>query len=86
MVVRDMFGSELCVGDTVVFADKRVGSKDIGLDLYVIIEIDDGVVKGCLSSGEYIGCIHYLDNTAERAARIRNPYKTAECWSDTLLS
>ncbi len=86
VLVRDMFGTELFEGDYVVFSDRRLGSDEIGLDLYVIVEITDGVVKGLLSSGEDIGNVHYLDNTAERAAMIRNPYKSAECFGNTLLS
>jgi hypothetical protein len=86
VLVRDMFGSELFEDDYVVFADRRLGSEEIGLDLYVIVEITDGIVKGLLSSGEDIGCVHYLTDTHERAARILNPYKTAECFGDTLLS
>lgn len=86
VLVRDMFGCELFVDDYVVFADKRLYSDDVGLDLYVIVDITDGVVKGLLSSGEDIGCVHYLSNCEERAARIRNPYKTAELFGDTRLS
>jgi hypothetical protein len=85
-VVRDMFGSELFVGDTVVYADKRIGIDDVGLDMYVIAEISDGVVKGIIQSGAYIDYVFYLEDTINRAARIRNPYKTAECFGDTLLS
>lgn len=86
VLVRDMFGCELLVGDYVVFADRRLHSDEIGLDLYVIVDITDGVVKGLLSSGEDIGCVHYLQDTLERAAIIRNPYKTAELFGDTLLN
>lgn len=85
-VIRDMFGNELYIGDCVVYADNRIGTKDVGLDFYVVTSIEDGVVMGLLSSGEYMGDEYYLENTSDRAALIRNPYKTTECFGDTLLS
>ncbi len=76
----DMFGNELLVGDTVVYADTRIGTDAIALDMYEIMEVDDIVAIGELRSGDYIGYRFYLTDTLQRCALIRNPYKTAEAY------
>lgn len=83
--MRDMFGNELFVGDTVVYADATLGMDKITLDMYEITEIDGDVVMGELRSGEYMGNEFYLVDTPSRCALIRNPYKAVDAYqSDTL--
>lgn len=83
--MRDMFGNLLFIGDTVVHADARLETDEIGLDLYEITEIGEYVAKGLLLSGEYIGETYYLEDTEKRSALILNPYKTAGAYRDEIL-
>jgi hypothetical protein len=75
----DIFGNKLYIGDVVVFADKRVDEKVVGLDVYEVVEnVSDNTIKGKLLSGSYAGNFFYLQDTNERCSLIRNVYKTAE--------
>lgn len=75
----DIFGNTLYIGDVVVYADKHMGEKTVGLFLYEVEEIiGENLAMGKLLSGEFAGDTFYLEDTNDRCTFIRNVYKTAE--------
>ncbi len=82
----DVFGNELFIDDVVVYADKRLGTNDVALDMYIIREVCDGLLKGEMMNGDFIGECFYLEDTKNRAALITNVYKAVEAYKWTTVN